>query len=230
LFTDDDCRPAPDWVEHALAATARHRKAIVQGETLPDTDESATLLGAPWPRTQLVIPPTPWAEACNIAYPRELLARTGGFDEQVRVGEDADLAARARQAGARVVAAPEMLVYHAVEWDFLPGTIRALGRWRDLALLAKRHPQLRRHMWGWIWWKPEHAALAAATLGTALARRTPRAAPLVLPWLALAVRHRGYGPRGLLRSVSELPGRAAIDAAELIVLARGSLRYRTLLL
>jgi hypothetical protein len=85
-------------------------------------------------------------------------------------------------------------------------------------------------MWGRIWWKPEHAALTAALAGALLARRDRRAAALALPWLALSLRHRGYGPRGIVRSLSELPGRAAIDATEIATLARGSVRYRTLLL
>jgi hypothetical protein len=230
LFTDDDCRPVKDWVERAVAAADMDPRAIVQGTTRPDPDESATLLGAPWVRTQHVAPPTPWAEACNIVYPTSLLRRLGGFSEQMRVGEDADLALRAQRVGARLVAAPEMLVYHAVEARFLPGALRALGRWRDLALLVKRHPQVRGNLWGGLWWKPEHAALSAAAVGTAVGRRHPVGFALAVPWIALSLRHRGYGPRGILRSFSELPGRAAIDATEMTVLARGSIRYRTVLL
>lgn len=83
---------------------------------------------------------------------------------------------------------------------------------------------------GGVWWKREHAALAAAAAAAALARRRRVTATAALPWVALSLGHRGHGPRGLLRSVSELPGRAAIDAAEIVTLARGSLRYRTLIL
>jgi hypothetical protein len=99
-----------------------------------------------------------------------------------------------------------------------------------LALLAKRHPSVRRQMWGGIWWKPEHAALVAAAAGSGLARSHRQAAALALPWVALSMRHRGYGRRGIARSLTELPGRAAIDATEIIVLAGGSVRYRTVLL
>ena len=48
--------------------------------------------------------------------------------------------------------------------------------------------------------------------------------------LSLSMRHRGYDVHGIARSVSELPGRAALDAAEVVTLAGGSLRHRTLLL
>jgi hypothetical protein len=40
----------------------------------------------------------------------------------------------------------------------------------------------------------------------------------------------GASRRGRARAVSELPGRALVDLAEIAVLARGSIRYRTLLL
>jgi hypothetical protein len=96
--------------------------------------------------------------------------------------------------------------------------------------VVKRHPVLRRAVFAGIWWKREHAALLAAAAAPALRRRPALAVALALPWLLLALRHRGYGPRGLARSFSELPGRAALDATELFLLARGSARYRTLLL
>jgi GT2 family glycosyltransferase len=231
LFTDDDCRPAPDWLEQAVAAGASHRGAILQGRTEPDPDEIAVLHGAPWAHTVSVHPPTAWAETCNIAYPRDLLERLEGFDEHVLVGEDTDLAMRAQAAGAPLVAVPTMLVHHAVQASWLPARLRSLGRWQHMPWVVKRHPQLRREVWGRIWWKREHAALMAAAAAPALARRRPgAAAALALPWLGLALRHRGYGARGILRSVSELPGRAAMDATEIAALARGSLRYRTVLL
>jgi len=230
LFTDDDCRPRADWIEQAVAAARAHPRAILQGRTVPDPDESATLRGAPWAHTVDVRPPTAWAETCNIAYPREALEQVGGFDPQLRVGEDTDLALRAQNEGADLIAAPGMLVYHAVEERGLPATLRSLARWRDMPGLVKRHPEVRRHVCARFFWKREHAALVASLVGIALARRDGRSAALTLPWLALSLRHRGYAPRGILRSVSELPGRAAIDAVETATLARGSIHHRTLLL
>lgn len=231
-FTDDDCRPASDWVERALSASRAHPGAIVQGTTLPDPDEAIVGEAAPWVRTLDVSPPSPWTETCNIAYPRQLLEQLGGFDDQMRVGEDTDLGMRALAAGARLMAEPRMLCYHAVEEQSLAQAVLRSARWRDLALLARRHPQVRRHMWGRIWWKPEHAALATAAVGAVGARWRWPACLLTLPWLRLALTRRGYGhhPRALVRSLSELPGRALIDGAEMAALIRGSVRYRALLL
>lgn len=230
LFTDDDCRPCADWVQRALALAQANPGTILQGRTVPDPDEALKLRGSPWAHTVLIDPPTPWAETCNIVYPRALLERLGGFDPDLRVGEDTDLAARARRAGAPLIAAPGLVVYHAVEERSLLQAMRGARRWRDMAALAKRHPVLRRHMWGGIWWRREHAALMAAVVGGALASRRPAAALLAVPWIATACGHRGYSPRGLARSGLELPGRALIEGVEIAALAQGSLRYRTILL
>jgi GT2 family glycosyltransferase len=230
LFTDDDCRPAPDWIERIVAAASAHPGAIVQGMTVPDPDETATLLGAPWAHTQLIEPISVWAETCNIAYPRDVLERVGGFRPDMGVGEDTDLALRARAAGVSVVGAREVLVYHAVQERLLPGAIRSVSRWSDFPLLVRRHPELRSELSAGIWWKPQHAALAALIAGAAFGRTRNARAILAAPWLALSMRHRGYGPRGVARSLTELPGRAAIDLAETVALARGSVRHRALVL
>jgi hypothetical protein len=231
-FTDDDCRPREDWLERLLAAAESRHRSVVQGRTVPDPDEVGLLWAAPWARTVKVDPPTAWGETCNIAYPVELLEGLGGFDERLRrpAGEDAELAARARAAGAELVPAPDAVVYHAVHTPWLGRRLAWSWRWEQLALVVGRHPELRRHLPGRIWWRPEHAALALAAAGAALAPRRRELAALAAPWLALAMRHRGYGPRGLARSALELPGRAAIDASEVAALAWGSLRHRSLLL
>lgn len=229
LFTDDDCRPAPDWIERALDAARGCPGATLQGRTLPDPDEIATRYGAPWAHSQDIDPVSPWAQTCNIVYPRETLERVGGFDERMRAGEDADLAARALRIGARIVAAPQLLVFHAVEERPLVDAIRGLTRWSDLAMLVRRNPELRRHLlWG-VWWKPEHAALAAALCGVALSPRRRWALGMALPWAGRWMRIRGWSARGVARSITELPGHALIDAAEIAVLLSGSVREHTLI-
>ncbi len=227
LFTDDDCRPPPDWVAGALAAARRHPGAIVQGETQPDPAEIGVFHHAPHARSQQIVPPHVMAQTCNILYPREVLERAGGFDETFpqAVGEDADLALRARAAGAAFVAAPEMLTFHAVE-SGLVSRLRGTWRWRHMALLVSRHPRLRRELplRGWAW-KTSHATFLLAAAGL-LARRPW----LALPWILTAPRVYGDHPRALARTATELPGRAVLDAAETAALLWGSVRYRTPLL
>ncbi|MDX6699268.1 MAG: hypothetical protein QOE65_2665 [Solirubrobacteraceae bacterium] len=228
-FTDDDCRPPPDWLEHALDAATRAPGAVVQGATRPDPDEAALLAAAPHARSQLIDPPTPWVESCNVLYPRELLERLGGFDEAVpqAAGEDSDLAAAARRAGAALQAAPEVLTHHAVHTGSLAWRLRSSWRWQHLARLFARRPELRRHLVLRVFWTGRHAWLVLAATG---ATRGRRGAILAVPWAIAASRQRGHGPRGIARSAVELPGELAADAVEMAALARGSLRHRTLVL
>lgn len=233
-FTDDDCRPPPRWLAALVAAARAHPGAIVQGATRPDPDELGVLHHAPHARSQQIEPPHVMAQTCNIAYPRALLDAVGGFDEAFppAVGEDTDLALRARAEGTAYVAAPEAVSYHAVQWG-LRRRLRDAWRWQHMALLVRRHPSLRRELplGGWAW-KAEHARwlLAFGGLATVAARRRPAPAVLAVPWLARTPRVYGGGPRALVRTASELPGRFLLDGVETAALLRGSLRHRSLLL
>jgi GT2 family glycosyltransferase len=241
-FTDDDCRPPPEWLERALAAAEASPGAIVQGTTRPDPDEVALRHVCAHAHTQDIEPPVDWVQTCNAVYPRAVLEAAGGFDERLEGGEDTDLAWRARAAGARLVGAPEVLTYHAVEPRSLAAALRASWRWRHLPEVVARHPQMRGNASiGRVFWSRRHArmALAGAGLGAAagLGRagapagmRRALAAALAVPWALAALPSYGGSARGRLRAVAELPGAAAIDAFELAALAVGSVRARTVFL
>ena len=82
-----------------------------------------------------------------------------------------------------------------------------------------------------IFWKRSHALLALALAGPPLARRRPLVAlALAAPWAREALPSYGASPRGRVRALAELPGRAAIDAVEMAAVARGAIAERTLLL
>jgi glycosyltransferase involved in cell wall biosynthesis len=228
-FTDDDCRPPRDWLERALAAARRHPGAIVQGRTRPDPHEEH-LLNSPHARTQRVDPPGPFAQACNIVYPREVLESQGGFDEGMLTGEDADLALRAQGAGVEYVGAPEVLNWHAVSNPTLVGRLKGAWRWRHLPELVRRHPAHRDAYVLWVFWKRTHAFLPPAVAGMALARRNPLWGLLALPFVVHATPSYSGSARARFRALLELPGQTAVAAAEFGVLAWGSLRHRTVFL
>jgi GT2 family glycosyltransferase len=230
-FTDDDCRPEAAWLERLLAAAREHPGAIVQGATAPDPDE-LDALASPYARTISVDPPGRFAQTCNILYPRALLEGVGGFDERLPApaGEDTDLALRARAAGAPYVGAPDALVFHAVEAYSLAGAVRLAFKWRHLAYVVRRHPEVRSWFALRVFWREAHLRLCLALAGAALARRHPLAAALCLPYLRERLAVRGTGPRARLTAARELPGRAAVDLAELATMAWGSARYRTFVL
>ncbi len=230
VFTDDDCRPPPDWLARAHAAARRHPDAIVQGATRPDPDE-AHLVAAPHARTQAIDPPVPWAQTCNVLYPRTVLEAVGGFEEHMAAGEDTELALRARATGVPYVGDAALVTHHAVEAGSLRGKLATIPRWRGLALVVARHPQVREHLVAGVFWRASHALLPAAALGVLAARRTRgRSLLAVLPYVTVAQGAYGRSARGRARALAEVPGRAVVDVAEIAALARGSVEQRTLIL
>ena len=223
-FLDDDVVADPGWAAALLAAHRRDPAALVQGRTDPDPDELAQ--AGVFRRTRAVTGPDPAYPACNIAYPRELLERLGGFHEGFRrpSGEDTDLAWRARAAGAAAVYEDAARVRHAVYPGGLTGLVRDAARWEDTVLALKRNPGLRSSYRHGIFWQESHELLLGAIAGVALARRTRG---LSLGLVAPYALHYAAHHRRVAGALAALPGYALVDAAEMLALARGSLRYRT---
>jgi hypothetical protein len=229
VFTDDDCRPPEDWLANVRAALRTHPGAIIQGPIWGDPDEAAMRRSIYFRTHDMLQVPRPWAECCNIVYPRAIIDRAGGFPEDMYTGEDTTLRLRAAAFGTPYVGEPNMLTYHAIEESGVLGRIRGAGRWHDLPLLYKRSPELRRHLAVRIFWKRTHALLPVAIVGVGLARRSSVGWLLVLPW-AIQRQVMQPGMRGRVRHVLQLPGWAAVDLAEMAVLIRGSVRHRSVLL
>jgi len=90
---------------------------------------------------------------------------------------------------------------------------------------------MRRHFPLGLFWRWTHAWLPLALLGAALARRTSFLSLLLaLPWAKTSLPWYGPGKRNLVFRLRQAPRRLAIDATEMAVLARGSLRHRAPLL
>ena len=119
-FTDGDCIANPFWTARLLAAWAGEPARIVAGKTI---------LTGFWAFTQLhrvELPhlgqDTTWP-SCNLAYPRALFERLGGFDPAFVTAEDIDLNVRAVEAGARIAHAPDAIVYARAR-DSVTGFLR----------------------------------------------------------------------------------------------------------
>jgi GT2 family glycosyltransferase len=223
-FVDDDCVPAPGWLA-ALVDRAGDGGVVVQGRVEPAEPMR------PFTRS-LVVPdgPGPWFETANIAYPRSVLEAVGGFDEDTfpYVGEDTDLAWRAKATGASFAFAPDALVRHDVVRFGPVGALRFTARWSDSVLLYKRHPGLRgAALTKRIFWKGSHYLLVRALLTLVLPRRLwGLAAWLWLPYaLHLVDRWRAEGGGPALA-----PWIALHDLAELASIARGAVKHRVLVL
>lgn len=230
-FTDDDCRPEPDWLERALEVHSLAPGAIVQGQTRPDPLEAGAL-SDPLSRSIRVDRLGPFFQTCNVFYPRQLLVEVGGFDPTIPRPsvEDADLAMRALATGCGAVYAEEAIVNHAVEIQPLRNAVLGARRWASLIPLVSRHPKLRSVFpWRGLIWRETHARLLLAICGAALASVTGRRVFLlwVIPYLTL---RNGWRPAGLRKTFIDLPKVLPVDVSEVAVLARASLEQRNLLL
>jgi glycosyltransferase involved in cell wall biosynthesis len=224
-FTDDDCEPEAGWLEELLRVAKDHPGAVVQGRTVPNPREVGEL--SLFART-LDVRGGPWYPTCNIAYPRELLERLGGFDATSYpwAAEDADLAWRALEGGAVIVFAENARVAHAVNVLGPLGSLRQALRWSDGVLVLARHPGLRRQMLFERFWKPSHAKLLLALAGVMLTRRTRLGLLLTLPYLREARgRCRAHG-----QSEALIPYVLLHDAVETFAVVRGAVRHRVAVL
>ena len=228
-FTDDDCRPEPEWLDRLIASVRDPDADVIQGHTRPDPLER-DVLAAPHVRTLLIEPPGPFAQTANMLYPRAVLERVGGFDERAVSGEDVGLVQRARAAGSPVVPAWRAVVNHAVESHTLPGILRENVKWSDLAYLVKHHPEVRRDLTLRVFWDRGHLLIAVAVAGVAVTRTRRARLALAAPWLLSAAGRRGHGLRARATAVAELPGQSVRQLGELAGMAAGSVRYRTILL
>jgi glycosyltransferase involved in cell wall biosynthesis len=234
-FTDDDCTPSEGWLFELLRGSRSHD--IVQGRTVPDPAQRQRL--GPFSRTLAVSHEDGFYQTCNVAYRREVLEAVDGFHEQFRfpAGEDTDLAWRAKEAGASATFAAEAVVHHDVRTSDLVVAIRDSWRWQSIALVIRRHPELRGFLASRYVWRASHGRALSALAGLGLVVNRPRSASRWIAAAALAapyVQYRtavrplpGTGPR---RRWLLLPGALVVDTAEIVACLVGSAKYRTFVL
>ena len=224
-FTDDDCVPERRWLTAALAASRTHPGAIIQGLTRPDPEELERegLLT----HTVRIDRLGPQYETCNIFYPRAALESLGGFDEsfgKFPAGEDTDLAWRALERGCRAVFAADAVVCHAVQRLGVRGTLRVAARWTAVVRVFADHPPLRPmlnrrvfwNVWHYLLWRSLLALMAPAWLRRML---------LTMHLFELRKRARLAGAGSWA-----IPFLLIHDLVECWAVARGAVRYRTLVL
>jgi GT2 family glycosyltransferase len=234
-FTDDDCVPAPDWLENGLAAVKASPPGIVVGRTQPNPAQRANH-GA-WSRTQIVDETngTKYFNTCNIFYRHDDLAAAEGFDEEFRTkgGEDTDLGWRVEAAGAISTFAPDALVLHDINPGSFRSALREASTWIDIPRVTKQHPvRARPLLIHRVFWKESHEFVLLALVSIVAAGLSRRFWPLlgVLPWVYWRGVKRPAWRGSKRRRQLYLPHVFVLDAVELASMARGSVRHRTLVL
>ncbi|MFA5944105.1 MAG: glycosyltransferase [Candidatus Thermoplasmatota archaeon] len=119
-FIDGDCVANAFWLRRLVKAWGGDPSRVIAGKT--------DLTGY-WAFTKLhrvELPhkgqDTTWP-SCNLAYPRVLFEKLGGFDPAFVTAEDIDLNLRASESGAKIVHEPEAIVY-AKARDSITGFLR----------------------------------------------------------------------------------------------------------
>lgn len=114
-FCDADCRPEPEWLEHGIRAL--EAADVVAGRfrfDVPERRNVWSLIDMDGSKDHERQIPDANAETANLFLRRELFDRVGGFDETISEHGDFDFAERCVAAGARLVFAPDVVVWHPV--------------------------------------------------------------------------------------------------------------------
>jgi glycosyltransferase involved in cell wall biosynthesis len=146
LFTDGDCRPAPNWADELMAATASGPDIVGVGGRL--TAEPRNVFERVCARMLLEVilrhhsgsrPVTVKSldgalVTANCAYRRDILERTGGFDERFsNFGEDIDLMYRVLDLDAGTL----LHTTDAVVVGAMPATAaETIKKWRQYGLAS----------------------------------------------------------------------------------------------
>jgi GT2 family glycosyltransferase len=219
-FVDDDCEPEPGWLAAGLAAIeADDQLGVVQGCT---RKHDGVPLGD-WTLWRQVAGPSPFFEGCNIFYRRAALESAGGFDEQLAVyGEDASLGWTVVDAGWQRGFARDAVVYHDTEERGVRYHVRTGLLERNVARIAKQHPEFRRAAFWRPWaFRRENAAFTVAVAGLLLALTGRRAGLLLaLPYVRLRL-----PPEGHPRPTRLFCERVLVDAAQFTGMRLGSVRH-----
>jgi glycosyltransferase involved in cell wall biosynthesis len=134
-FTDDDCRPSPDWLQALEAALTAAPGCAVGGQTVnaltgnpysTATGLLETYLRDHWNRGPAAMGFFPTS---NLAMPTDRLRSIGSFDVRSwpHGGEDRDLCARWTEHGYSLHYAPEAVVHHFHDLSFFTFLRQHLG-------------------------------------------------------------------------------------------------------
>jgi glycosyltransferase involved in cell wall biosynthesis len=218
-FTDDDCVPAPDWLERALSAFGEGADVVCGRIVMPaparPTDYERDAQGLE--RSEFV--------TANCLCRRSWLERVDGFDEAFKLAwrEDSDLHFRLLQHGARIVREPRAVVVHPVRPARWGVSVSQQRKVMFDALLFKKHPRLyRERIRAQARW--DYYAIVARLLAA------PLFPPVLVVWAALTARFAWQRLRGTTRTPSHVLEMVltsmAIPPLAVFWRALGALKYR----
>jgi GT2 family glycosyltransferase len=120
VFTDDDCRPAPEWLGAIDATAARHPGCAIGGRVVNSLGDglystaSQLLIEFLYEYFNVDESGGRFFITSNLALPADSFHRIGGFDVSfpLAAAEDRDLCDRWREAGLAMVYCDDAVVHH----------------------------------------------------------------------------------------------------------------------
>ena len=146
VLVDADTRPAPDLVDRYFDPPPVGRIGVLAGgiADLPGSSSSAARYAARRAqmsqRVTLGRAGTPYAQTANVAVRRAAFEEIGGFDEEARSGEDADLCFRLARAGWTLEERPAAVVEHPTRATLGELLAQVAHHGSGSAWLDKRYP------------------------------------------------------------------------------------------
>lgn len=146
-FTDDDCRPRPDWIAKLVAAQEGRSERLVGGHVEnglpanPYAAASQSLCAYIYDYFGAAAGCAPFFTSNNMGCAREMFETVGGFDESfpLAAAEDRDFGLRWRAAGGALSFAPDAVVDHHHPLDLR-------GFWRQHANYGRGARHLHKQM------------------------------------------------------------------------------------
>jgi hypothetical protein len=154
---------------------------------------------------------------------------SAGFDEYVgHFWEDVAAGVALKRAGWRAAFAPEALVHHDVTYPGFWWHVRRMTRNANLGPVVRRYPEIRRDvLFCRVFLAPRDARFLLALAAVVLARRTPAALLLALPYVAS---NAGRGEPLLVPRLKAYAQVLVYDTARFASMVAASIRGRTVLL
>jgi GT2 family glycosyltransferase len=117
-FTDDDCLPNADWLQTLACRLEKWPNCVVGGQTVNGLSDnlcsamSQIIVDVVYRYYNMRPEQALFFASNNLAVPRELFHKIGGFDRAFTTSEDRDFCDRCVCSGIQFIYAPESLVYH----------------------------------------------------------------------------------------------------------------------
>jgi GT2 family glycosyltransferase len=235
-FTDDDCVPDPAWLRTLTEPLLSDGADIAVGRTKPPADQLERI--GPF-SSYLDIGHDKSFSTCNIAYRREVLEHTDGFDADAfrwPNGEDTDLGLRAVKAGFHDTEVEDALVLHDVGPSDFAVHLSRVPRLEGLVALVARHPEARDNLNAGLFLRSVDKAVLltwVVALNLILRRRSRPGWLWLLTASVLYVwqfTKSHYPPRTPGEWAVSVPLAFVADTFATAVMIRSSLEYRTILL